>query len=164
MKRVLSLVTVAALGLICTAVSAGELKVLTSFLPLYCFAANVAGDAARVDCLLSANANPHDYQLSVKDRARVEAADLVIINGLGIDNWVHSVLRGAGANKRVIDASASLSNQLIRHSGVPNPHIWLDPVLAIQCVTNISTALAELDPEHSAIFRENSSRYVMRLR
>jgi len=163
MKRVFGVATVVAFVLICNGVGAREVRVITSFLPLYCFASNVAGTAARVDCLLSANVNPHDYQLSVKDRARVEAADLVVLNGLGLDNWVHSVLRGASANKRIVTVSDGLSNELIRHSGVPNPHIWLDPLMAIYCVTNIAAALAEVDPEHAAMFAENGSRYMVRL-
>src|SRR6266481_5988258 len=71
---------------------AKEVKVLASFLPLYCFAVNVAGDAARVDGLLPPNTSPHDFQLSVKTRQRIEAADLVVLNGLGLDSWVEPAL------------------------------------------------------------------------
>src|ERR1043166_4465010 len=69
--------------LLALSVDARELRLLTSFLPLYCFTANVVGNAATVETLLPSNVEPHDYQLTVKDRARIEGADLVILLGGG---------------------------------------------------------------------------------
>lgn len=54
-----------------------RLRVLTSFLPVYCFAANVAGDRALVENLLPANVGPHDYQFSRRDLEKVSRADLI---------------------------------------------------------------------------------------
>ena len=54
-----------------------RLKVLTSFLPVYCFAANVAGDRAEVENLLPANVDPHEYQFSRRDIAKISRADLI---------------------------------------------------------------------------------------
>src|SRR5258705_9512494 len=123
-------------------------RILTSFLPLYCFATNVTGDAAQVDTLLTGRDHPHEYQLSVKARRRIEASDLVVLHGLGLDAWVEPAL-GVGKKQRVVVASAGLSSELIRFSGVTNPHIWLDPTLAAHCVETICRAVAELDPEHT---------------
>jgi zinc/manganese transport system substrate-binding protein len=164
-QRIIALGVGWAIGFSCLAgtVQGGQIRVLTSFLPLYCFAVNVTGDAAQVDALLSGNANPHDYQLTIKARRRVEAADLVVLQGLGLDAWVEPALRAAKANQRVAVASAGLSNDLIRISGVPNPHIWLDPILAMHCVTNILTSIIEVDPDQASTYRRNASNYVVRL-
>jgi zinc/manganese transport system substrate-binding protein len=162
MKRGMTLVLAAAgLNLLCRPLEGRELKTLTSFLPLYCFAANVAGNLGQVEALVSLNANPHDYQLTVKDRQRIEAADLVILNGLGLDAWMEPLVRGQ--EKALLVAASGLSNELIRISGVANPHIWLDPLLAIHCVTNILNGMAHLDPEHGQIYSRNASNYVQRL-
>jgi zinc transport system substrate-binding protein len=99
----------------------------------------------------------------VKDRSRIEAADLIVLNGLGIDNWVLSAVRGASGKKRIITVSSGLSNELIRVSGVPNPHIWLDPILAIRCVTNVAAVLSEINPEQAGVYAEKSAGYVKRL-
>src|SRR2546429_4477702 len=129
----------AGFSLVSSLAQAKEVKVLASFLPLYCFAVSVAGDSARVDALLPANTSPHDFQLTVNTRKRIEAADLVILNGLGLDSWVEPAL--AKDKQRLVRVSSGLSNELIRSSGAVNPHIWLDPILAIHCVTNIVQAL-----------------------
>src|SRR4051812_17728731 len=103
----------AAYWLACGA-AARELKVLTSFLPLYCFAANVLGDAGSVEMLLPPNVEPHDYQLSVKDRARVEGADLLVLNGLGLDSWLQTALTGGRKPIPTLIVSSALSNELLR--------------------------------------------------
>src|SRR5258706_6431885 len=162
MKRVIRSALILAIGLLTARTEGGQVTVLTSFLPLYCFAANITGGAARVDALVSGNANPHDYQLSVKARRRVELADIVVLHGLGLDRWIEPALRAVGKNQRIVAASAGLSNELIRVSGVPNPHIWLDPILAIHCVTNILAGIVEVDPENASAYRRNASDYVAR--
>jgi len=141
---------------------AKEPSVLASFLPLYCFTVNVAGSAAHVDPLLPPNSSPHDFQLTVKTRKRIEAADLVILSGLGLDAWVEPAL--AKEKQRLVRVSAGLSNELIRSSGAVNPHIWLDPILAIHSVTNIVQALVTLDPSHAEVYQRNASDYIARLR
>src|SRR3954471_6485798 len=118
MNRVLGAVALTAIVLLNSRGTAGEIRVLASFLPLYCFAANVAGDAARVDCMVSGNANPHDYQLSARERSGAIAAELIVLNGLGMVNWVHSVLRGADQKKRILPVGSELTNDWIRLSGV----------------------------------------------
>src|SRR5262245_6558718 len=65
----------------------GQLKILTSFPPIYCFAANVAGDHGKVLCLLTAT-GPHDYQATPLDSLKVAQADVVLVNGLGIDEFI----------------------------------------------------------------------------
>ncbi|NDA66946.1 MAG: hypothetical protein EBY09_09925, partial [Verrucomicrobia bacterium] len=52
---------------------AAKLRVLTSFLPVYCFTANVAGDLAEVENLLPANVGPHDYQFAPRDLRKLTA-------------------------------------------------------------------------------------------
>src|SRR5437867_12116709 len=75
---------------------AAKLKVLTSFLPLYCFTVNVAGDLAEVQNLLPARVEPHDYQLSRKDLQKLSHADLIVLNGLGLESWLNKALAVQG--------------------------------------------------------------------
>jgi len=154
---------IAACSLACGA-AARELKILTSFLPLYCFTANVVGDAGTVEILLPPNVEPHDYQLTVKDRARVDRADLLILNGLGLDSWLKASLAGSRKPIPTLIVSSAFSNQLIYTSGQTNPHIWLDPTLAIDCVSNILNVITSLNPEKATVYAKNAAAYIERLR
>src|SRR6266853_6759197 len=79
------------------------LRVLTSFLPVYCFTANVAGDLAIVENLLPANVEPHDYQFSRKDLQKLTHADLIVVNGLGLEGWLEKAFHDSLMHsKRVV--------------------------------------------------------------
>src|SRR5437899_12042691 len=73
-------------------------KVLVSFPPLYCFAKSVAGDNAKVLCLLS-NAGPHDYEPSSYDALKARGADLILINGLDLDGFISKIVNSSGNRK-----------------------------------------------------------------
>src|SRR5436189_2795534 len=67
--------------------SNGKKRVLVSFPPLYCFTKNVAGDNADVRCLLTTQ-GPHDFHPTDHEVMVAGKADLILINGLGLDEWV----------------------------------------------------------------------------
>jgi zinc/manganese transport system substrate-binding protein len=167
-----------------------KLKVLTSILPIYCFTANVAGDLAEVSNLLPPGVGPHDYQLSPKDRRKLSEADLIVLNGLQLEAWVYPLLRSDSSlrSKTVTEAAADLGVNLIYGTAPldggtdpaatpspvassggaedrrrPNPHVWLDPRLACQAVTNILRALQKADPARAAGYASNAARYAIRL-
>jgi zinc transport system substrate-binding protein len=154
---------------------AGRLQVLTSFLPLYCFTLQVAGASADVENLLPANVSPHEYQFARGDLRKLEKADLVIVNGCGVESWLDRLLQNGGGKKTVVAATAGMEQELIygttplgggpasRHSSQPNPHVWLDPVLAQQMVTNILLALQHADPAHAAEYATNAAAFASQL-
>lgn len=166
------------------AAEARRLKIVASFLPVYCFTVNVAGDLAEVECLLPAGVAPHDYQLSPRDLRRLAAADLVVVNGLEMESWLDKVFRSSVEQKSrtIIEASAGLKTELIyegeeagavsgagkkhlphSHGSPANPHFWLDPRLAARAVTNIVLALQTADPANAAGYARQAARYVERL-
>ena len=162
---------------------ARRLKVLTSFLPVYCFTVNVAGDNADVENLLAFNIEPHDYQLSRRDLQKLTEADLLIVNGLGLEQWLQKAFEVSLKShpKRLVEVSAGLERELIYssrnvrssknntgfpepgHSGYPNPHIWLDPRLVMHAVTNIVRALSQQDPLHADGYAANGAAYIRKL-
>ena len=138
-----------------------KLKIVTSLFPIHCFTVNVAGDKAEVDNLLPAGTGPHDTQLSAKDVGKLNQADLVLLNGLGLEAWLQDV-RQANRNRpssRTVEAAAGLKDELIG----TNPHIWLDPQLAAHAVKRISAALQEADPLHANFYAANAEDYLRRL-
>jgi zinc/manganese transport system substrate-binding protein len=168
-----------ALALACSSTAAEKkpVRVVTTILPLYCFASGVVGSNGEVQNLLPPNVGPHDYQLSPSDLRKLREADVIIMNGLGLDNWIKKAFDGS-RNWRIIELGALLNKTNLietatdldmagdhkhghdHHHGPANPHIWLDPVLAVECVNIISNALAGMNPA----FAKNAENYVVRLR
>jgi zinc transport system substrate-binding protein len=156
-----------------------RLKVLTSILPVYSFAATVAGDLADVENLLPSSVGPHDYQFTPGDVRKVSQADLVLINGLGIETWLDRLLAANLKRGRatVVEVAAGLKGQLIEsahhhdhgahephaHAHAPNPHVWLDPTLAAHCVTNVLRALQSADPRNAEAYARNAASYIEQL-
>ncbi len=159
---------------------APKLRVLTSFLPVYCFTANIAGDLAEVENLLAANASPHNYQFAPRDLRKLSGAQLFVINGLGMEDWLAKAMKAAKGSRTatVVEAFAGVPKERLitelphihlpgerghHHHDGPNPHLWLDPTLAAHAVTNILTALQQADPKNAAGYAANAARYVERL-
>src|SRR6185369_1969404 len=103
---------------------ARRISVLTSFLPVYCFTANVAGELAQVENLLPANVEPHDYQFSRRDLQKLTRADLIMVNGLGLERWLEKAFAiSGGRSQKVVEIAAGLESEWIASGvgGVPNP-------------------------------------------
>lgn len=150
----------------------GRLKVLTSFLPVYCLTVNVAGEHADVENLISGNASPHDYQFSRSEMEKVNAAGLIVVNGLGVEleTELDRLLKAEGKRQGKIQVSAGLGEQLIQSDehvghdhGSVNPHIWLDPVLAMYSVSNIVRGLQAADPANAQAYAANAEKFLARL-
>src|SRR6266508_2625782 len=76
---------------------AAALRVVTTIPPIYCLTANVAGNLATVDNLLPPGAAAHDFQFTFAERRKLERADLVIANGLGLESWLDKVIEKSGS-------------------------------------------------------------------
>ena len=152
------------------------LRIVTGFFPLYCWTANVAGGFAKVENLLPSRVEPHDYAFTPNDARKLGEADLIVVNGFGLESWLSQFLRSnPSARTRIVNISAGVDSQLIAgehdhghanhdESAHINPHVWLDPQLAAHGVSNILAALQRLDPKHSAAYSSNAVAYIERLR
>lgn len=144
--------------------SGAPLSVVTTVPALYCFTANVAGHLAVVENLLPPGASAHDFQFTFAGRRKLERADLIIANGLGLESWLDRALRKSSCTNIVLCA-AGLGDELIsRGSSPPNPHVWLDPTLASRMVTNILLALQQADPVNAGAYAANAGAFVDRLK
>jgi zinc transport system substrate-binding protein len=139
---------------------AGGIRILTTSLPLYCLVCQLAGDAARVENLLAPGTDAHDFQLARRERERLERAEVIVVNGLGLEPWLPLALRASSAPGRVIVATAGLGRL---PSGRTNLHVWLDPLLACRMVTNILEGLRQADPAQASRYAANAGALVTRL-
>lgn len=155
------------------------LRVLASFPPIYCFAANVAGEHAVVLTLLE-TIGVHDYQPSPRDAHKLHKADLFLINGLDLDNgFTQKLLRNANNPKlKVYEASQGIPRDRLRkmahdhahdHAGHDHkhgeydPHVWLGLEEASWMVQYIGDKLAEADPAHASAYAQRTADYRARL-
>jgi len=155
-----------------------RLAVLTSFAPIHSLALNVAGEVADVSVLIPPATGPHDYSFSPSDLAKIARADVLIVNGVGLESWLDKGIRAVGKQDlRIVDSSrginlitgiemrnlAGAKSEPDPDAGGPNPHIWLSPRNAIQQVKNICEGLAARDPQNAPVYRNNADAYIHRL-
>lgn len=149
-----------------------SLNILTSFLPIYIFTKNVTAgiDGLNVDCLLSGDAGPHDYQMRPGDMRKVEGADIIILNGLAVEGFLDDALENLKLKRPPLESAAGLplimneEEEGGRHHGETyNPHTWVSPKMAAMQVRAIAEYLSEVDPEREAIYRKNSDLYAKQL-
>lgn len=159
---------------------AKRLVVVTTFIPITNFTKAVAGNRAEVTQLLPSNVGPHDYQAKPEDAQKLAKADVLVENGLGLEEFLDSLVKNAGnANLKVIDSSKgikTITTESMAHDhrkkekeeaghdhGEFNPHIWLDPKRAVQQVENIRDGLIVADPEGKETYTANAAAYIAKL-
>ena len=121
-------------------------------------AAAVGGDRVRVTAVISdPAADPHSYQLSAKDAARVRDAELVVYNGGGYDGWVEQAL-GDSHQRRVTAADLRPAKD-----GDENEHVWYDLPTVAMVTGELASQLSLLRPAGKAAFIANADAYDRRL-
>jgi ABC-type Zn uptake system ZnuABC Zn-binding protein ZnuA len=160
------------------AASNGEVRVAVSFPALYCFAANVVGDVGTVTSVKSTQ-GAHGSEVSAAERQAVESADLLFINGLGLDDTFAKKLKDTTANTRlkVVTLGDKIPHDLLLESdGCPcgdadhkhdhgdhDPHVWLGPDIAKRMVEIIRRELSDAYPAHKEAFAKNAAAYTEKL-
>jgi ABC-type Zn uptake system ZnuABC Zn-binding protein ZnuA len=137
---------------------------------------NVAGDHAQVTQLMTANADPHAYELRPRDVEAISQADLVVRSSGDLDDWLADAIRQAASDAPVvslIDAVKTIKGGHEEHAaeeeraaededggedGV-DPHWWQDPRNASFAVGEIERALAIVDAPHAQAYRRQAGEY-----
>jgi manganese/iron transport system substrate-binding protein len=153
----LSVALVAALP----AAAQDRLKAITSFTIIADMAQNVAGDVADVVSITKPGAEIHNYQPTPGDLISAQDADLVLWNGLNLEQWFEQFLSNLG------DVPAVLVSEGVEPMGIgegpyegkPNPHAWMSPTDALIYVENIRKAFVAADPANEATYNANAAAY-----
>lgn len=151
-----------------------RLTVVCTTYPIYLFASalseNVEGvtverlDTGTTSCL-------HDYTLSMADMKKLERADVIALNGAGLEEFLEDALQTSDA--AVIDCSEGiplLENRSHHHEdgdeedhdghdhGHWDPHYWMDPANARTMAANLGTGLSGIDPDHAGEYEANAAK------
>lgn len=154
----------------------GNWTVAATTYPVYLFTRAVTDGVEGVDTELIVQQQTsclHDYTLTVRDMRIIEGADVLVLNGAGLEDFMDDALAAASAS--VIDASEGVA--LLPYTGHADhdhgadeaegdhydPHIWMDPERAAQMVQTIGEGLAQADPDHAETYRNNAQSASLQL-
>jgi ABC-type Zn uptake system ZnuABC Zn-binding protein ZnuA len=137
------------------------LRVVATTTQVADLAANVGGDRVRVTSLLKPGIDAHDYEPSPADIDAIARADLVVQNGVGLEEWLGDTIESSGFAGPVVDASQGV--RLRQVDGEADPHIWQDPGNARRMAANIERGLAAAEPADASAFAANLAAYTKEL-
>ncbi len=133
-------------------------QVVTDIAPVHSLVAGVMGDLGSPELLLAAGADPHAFQLRPSQARALEQAELVVWIGPELTPWLERPLGGQEAEGRELRLLANPATALRSFAdGAVDPHAWLDPQVAAAWTEAIAEALAHLDPENAATYRQNAT-------
>jgi ABC-type Zn uptake system ZnuABC Zn-binding protein ZnuA len=146
------------------------LTLVATTYPVYCFVTAVTDgvEGVSVSRLIDQQVSClHDYTLTVRDMKLLERADVLILNGAGLEDFLSDALDASSA--QVIDCSTGVALLPSREEdghdpeAEYDPHIWMDPRRAAQMAQNICDGLSALDGAHAAQYQENTRTAVEQL-
>lgn len=127
----------------------------------------ISGGAVRVLSIVPLGGDPHTFEATPGTARMLNRAQLVLRNGLGLEGWLDRLV-GIGTPERpVVTATDGLVGRRVRDGhGVEtiDPHMWMDPVHALDYVTAIERALATRFPAHARQFRSHAESLAREIR
>ncbi|MGE4559372.1 MAG: metal ABC transporter substrate-binding protein [Desulfobulbus sp.] len=155
------------------------LHILVSTFPIYQLTRNVTRgvDEIAIDLMIPAGLGcPHDYALTPQDMRKLAKADLLIINGLGMEEFLGAPLTQANPRLQVIDSSSGIDGilpqeeeehhgheEVHHHHRGSNPHLFASPRMAARIAENIARALAQHLPAAAPSLLANGTTYGQQL-
>lgn len=155
-----------------------KLTVYASVYPLADFAQKIGGDQVEVINMVPAGVDPHDFEPTAKELARLSESDIFLYNGAGFEGWVDKAKGIVNQEQtEVVDLSQHVDLIAVdehdehghddeEHAdeadhddghdhGDTDPHVWLDPNRAKQQAEAIRDVLIKKDPDHQSTYEEN---------
>ena|GEM_PF-106443 len=159
-----------------------RIRVLATTFPIYQITKNVTSGSTNLDLSLMLPPNlgcPHDYSLKPQDLMRLSEANAIVINGLGLEEFLGDKIRELNPNIRTIDSSSGIADTMAytdthsdseknsnhgheEHSGI-NPHLFASPRMVAKMAENISRSLSLLNPEEAALYQRNAGLYAEKM-
>ena len=141
--------------------AAERLNVVASFSILGDFVRTVGGDRVDVTTLVGPDSDVHVYTPAPSDAKRIADANLVIVNGLGLEGWLPRLVQSAGSKAQVVTVSAGIAP--LKLGSAADPHAWQSVPNARIYVSDIANALAAADPDDTEFFRARAKAYLDKL-
>ncbi|MBG6059109.1 ABC-type Zn uptake system ZnuABC Zn-binding protein ZnuA [Cryobacterium sp. MP_M5] len=159
--------------------SSGALRVVATTTQVADLTRNVVGETSGVSVtqLVQPNQSAHAYDPSAADLTALGRADVLVINGVGLEAWLTDAIDSSGFHGVTIDSDTGITiaadaagNDETAHPGDAahdhaggNPHIWTDVANAEAMVRTIEKGLAAAAPRHADAFTANAAAYGAKL-
>jgi zinc/manganese transport system substrate-binding protein len=141
--------------------------VVATFSILGDFVQNVGGDRVAVTTLVGPNGDVHVYSPLASDARKLSVANVVFINGLGLEGWMTRLVTASGTNAPIIIATKGVTPRDLKDEQgsrtVPDPHAWQSVANARIYVANIRDVLVKVDPAGAGIYDTNAKAYLAEL-
>jgi zinc transport system substrate-binding protein len=139
--------------------SSHKLIVVSSIFSIDEFVKKIGGDKIVSSLIIPAGIEPHDFDPTISQIQTISSADVLIYNGLGIENWLTKI-----ESTHKIDASNGISASFSdKRNMTLDPHVWLDPLLAKKQVENIRDGLNLIDPNNKDVYNSNAKSFLAEL-
>lgn len=174
-----ALLSVAALALVACSSDGGSddspsdiLRVVSTVSPITSLVENVGGPRIRLDGIVPEGVNSHTFEPPPSVARIVSQADLIVLNGLFLEEPFREM---AEANKKPDTVILTLGDNTITRAewvfdasfpesdGHPNPHLWTNPILALEYADLIRGELSAIDPDNAAYYAANYEKLEARL-
>ena len=151
------------------------LNVITSVSPITNIVKNIAGDKINLAGLVPEGVNSHTFEPVPSDIVKLSNADLVIINGLFLEDNIEKVVNESLKNKpdiqllKLADDTINSTGWIFdfsfpKEQGHPNPHLWLNPENAMNFANLTKDKLIAMDPNNTDYYTENAKKYITLLK
>jgi len=150
------------------AAPARKLKAVATISVLGDLVKNVGGDQVDVTTLVGPNADAHIFSPTPGDARMVAAADIVFVNGLGLEGWMTRLIVASGTKAPTVVVTKGIAARKVDEGGAQrraeiDPHAWQSVANVKIYVANIRDGLAAVDPAHQAIYDANAQAYLGKL-
>jgi zinc/manganese transport system substrate-binding protein len=124
-------------------------------------ATQISGGAVDVVTLMPPNADPHSFELSAREAAEMRAADLVVSNGLGLEEGVqHHVDASAGDGVAQFVAGDHVETLAYAEAAGADPHFWTDPTQTARVVEALAPELERIAGDEASVVADATAAYL----
>jgi len=157
----------------------GRLEVVATTTIVADVVSQVGADHIHLVSLLPPGVDPHSFSPAPRELSAIANADLVFMNGVGLESFMTQVLENAGGEAILLSVSDGVSLRIYQgeghvqdadtnEHGMPgeneyDPHVWMDPTNVVIWTQNIAAALSQADPENAQAYATNAEKYIEQL-
>ena len=150
----------------------GTVRVVTTVSPITNIVQNVGGELVTVTGIVPEGTNSHTFEPAPSDARAMAEADVVFVNGLNLEEPTRRLAEANVAEGIEIVELGSMTidpDEYIfdfsfpREGGVPNPHLWTNPVYAKRYAEIVKDTLSQLDPDAADLYEQNYEAFAARL-
>ncbi len=149
-----------------TATSIPKLRVVATTTQVNALTQVVAGNKVELVGILKANVDAHDYEPTPEDARNFANAQVILVNGVGLEGWLDKLIKNSGTKAPIVEMSKGVTIRKTKDNQgkeEEDPHIWHSVPNAIIMLNNVRDELAKRDPGNAGTYKANAAAYETKL-